>query len=232
MPFSVRKRFYLEYSIFQVLMAFFYGHRGPFSKIMIKDSHLFQLKKAIDAIHPIGDDCFAMLKEIARYRMLGGNDYFSREGDFNEEFGFVIDGILRIFYLSEGGQEHNKHFLHQNSFVAASIKSDQRSITNIQALSPTKLICIKFSSFVSLMNKQRQLSDFMQKLIENYLEEKQKREIQLLSKTAEENYYIFRDNNAALYGKIPYYHIASYLGVTPTQLSRIRRKSKNINICK
>ncbi|MDH3353258.1 MAG: Crp/Fnr family transcriptional regulator, partial [Nanoarchaeota archaeon] len=148
---------------------------------MIKDSHFLQLKKAIDAIHPIGGECFAKLKEFAKYRTLEKNEYFSKTGDFNEDFGFVINGILRIFYLSEGGQEHNKHFLPPNSFVAASIKSDQKSITSIQALSSTQLICIKFSSFISLVKKHDQLSVFMQKLIENYLEEKQKREIQLLS---------------------------------------------------
>ena len=188
-----------------------------------------QLESAIDAIHPVGDECFSKLKEIAKYRNLEKNDYFSKTGNFNKEFGFVVNGGLRIFYLSEDGQEHNKHFLLPNSFVTASIKEDKKSITNIQALFPTKLICFEFNSFISLSEIYKPLSTFIQKLIENYLEEKQHREIQLLSKMAKDKYLLFLDNYQELEEIIPHYHIASYLGITPTQLSRIRRELKNVS---
>jgi len=193
---------------------------------MINNSHLLQFKKAIDHIHPIGNECFTELKAIINFRKLEKDEYFSRAGDYNKEFAFVLDGILRIFYLSENGQEHNKHFLVKNDFITASIKSDQKSITNIQVLAPTTLASLDYSSFVSLVKKYSQLSLFIQKLTERYLEKKQEREIQLLSQKTSDIYLVFLKNYPRLINDIPLYHIASYLGITPTQLSRIRGKIK------
>jgi CRP-like cAMP-binding protein len=199
---------------------------------MIKDSDFLQFKRAMTMVSSVEAEFFTELRAIAKYRKLQKNDFFSSEGDLNKQFGFVVDGALRIFHLSEDGQEHNKHFLVQNNFIAASIRSDQKSIVSIQALSPSKLICIEYDSFIVLLKKYNKSSDFIQKLIEGYLEDKQIREINLLSKSAEENYCSFLDGFPELKGKIADYHIASYIGVTPTQLSRIRKKLKNINICK
>lgn len=194
---------------------------------MSKDSDFLKFKKTINMVCPIEDEFFTELRTIAKYRKLQKNDFFSKAGYLNKEFGFVVDGILRIFYLSEDGQEHNKHFLQKNSFLAASIKPDQKSIASIQALCPTQLICIEYNSFISLLKKYSHSFEFQQKLTEGYLEDKQIREINLLSKGAEENYYSFLHNYPELKGKIASYHIASYLGVTPTQLSRIRKNISN-----
>jgi len=199
---------------------------------MIKEPHFTQFKKALDAVHPIGCECFEKIKQLSEYNNLESNEYFSRSGDFNRLFGFVVSGALRVFYLSADGQEYNKIFLLKNSFLSASIVPEQRSITSIQAVLLTQLITFKYSSFISLVKEFKHLSVFKQKLIECYLEGKQEREIQLLSKTAEENYLLFLLQYPDFHNKIPNYHVASYLGITPTQLSRIRRKIKNnINIC-
>jgi len=193
---------------------------------MIKESHFTQFKEAIDAIHPIGSECFNKIMEISEYSNLESKDYFSKSGDLYDVFGFVVSGGLRVFYLSEDGKENNKHFLLENSFISASISPEKKSITSIQALLSTQLICLKYSSLIALTRKYSQLSEFRQKLIEYYLEGKQKREIQLLSQTAEESYSLFLAQHPKLQEKISQYHIASYLGVTPTQLSRIRSKIK------
>jgi len=193
---------------------------------MIKDYDFLQFEKAMNMVCPFKAEFFAEVRTIAKYRQLQKNDFFSRSGDLNKEFGFVVDGILRIFYLSECGQEHNKHFLQNNNFMAASIKAEQRSITSIQALCPTKLICIEYDSFISLLKEYSKPVAFMQRLIEGYLGDKQVREINLLSKDAEEKYHSFLDEYPELKGKIASYHIASYIGITPTQLSRIRKKIK------
>ena len=191
---------------------------------MIKDYDFLKFEKAMNMVCPFKSEFFTEIRAVAKYRYLEKSDFFSRSGDLNKEFGFVVDGTLRVFYLSECGQEHNKHFLQKNNFMAASIKAEQKSITSIQALCPTKLICIEYNTFLSTLKKYSKSWAFMQRLIEDYLDDKQVREINLLSKDAEEKYHSFLDEYPELERKIASYHIASYIGITPTQLSRIRKR--------
>lgn len=200
---------------------------------MIEFKHLRQLKDAIDSIHPLGDACWAAVEPIVYCTSIAKKEFFSRDDEFAKVFGFVCKGIMRMFYLSEDGEEYNKHFFLEGDFVAASIDLDRRSISNIQALAPTTLACISSPIFAELLNEFEEFNKFYQKLMLAYLEQKQQKEIQFLSNTAADNYDYFKRRYPGLEDKIPGYYVASYLGITPTQLSRIRRRKCHfLNICK
>jgi hypothetical protein len=77
---------------------------------------------------------------------------------------------------------------------------------------------------VNLYNTFPALERFARKLAESYFVLKEKREIELVLLEAGERYLIFQKEFPGLENRIPQYHIASYLGITPTQLSRIRAK--------
>ena len=155
---------------------------------------------------------------------LNKNDYFSKEGQSTKDLGFIFNGILRIYYLNEKGEEWNKHFLVENDFVASSISPEKKSITNIQALTKSTVLCIPYSEIVRISKTYNEISSFIQKLTFSYLEQKQDREISLLSEDAMNNYLSFKNIYPDLENEIQHYHIASYLGITPTQLSRLRKK--------
>ena len=191
---------------------------------MIGNEHFSQLKNAINQVVSVDDKCFSELQSKVDYRMLKKHEYFSREGQYNHELGFVIDGVMRIFYLSEDGVEHNKHFVRANDFIVASIHPEKKSITNIQALVATTLVSIEYNKFIALSEKFEQIAAFIQQLALNYLVQKQEREISLLSNKSGKNYLLFLESYPNLIDQIPHYQVASYLGVTPTQLSRIRKK--------
>ncbi len=193
---------------------------------MITNKHIRQLKEAIDKINPIENECWSALKQTAFYRKLDKNEYFSGEGEFPKEFGFICNGIIRVFYLSENGEEWNKYFFKDNDFIAASLDPNKKSPTNLQALTSVTLICIPYPRFAELLGNFPQFNAFFQKLILNYLEKKQEKEIRFLSNKTTDNYLYFRENYPDFENIIPHYHIASYLGITPTQLSRIRKKLK------
>jgi CRP-like cAMP-binding protein len=191
---------------------------------MIEFKHLRQLKVAIDSVNPLGNACWAEIESVVYYTSIAKKEYFSREGEFTKAFGFVCSGIMRMFYLSEDGEEYNKHFFIEGDFVASSIDPDKRSISNIQALAPTTLVCISYPIFAGLLNEFEEFNKFFQKLMLAYLEQKQLKEIQFLSNTAVDNYDFFKRKYPNLENRIPGYHVASYLGITPTQLSRIKEK--------
>ncbi len=188
------------------------------------DLHKIEFKKSIDEIHQLGSECWSEIEPLIYIKELYKNDYFSKEGQPTKDLGFVFNGILRIYYLNEKGEEWNKHFLQENDFVASSISPEKKSITNIQALTKTTILCVPYSKLVKLSTKYNEISSFIQKLTFSYLEQKQDREISLLSEEAMNNYLTFNKSYPDLENKIQHYHIASYLGITPTQLSRLRKK--------
>ncbi|MCD4732134.1 MAG: Crp/Fnr family transcriptional regulator [Bacteroidales bacterium] len=188
------------------------------------DKHKTQIRKSIDKIHPLGIDCWSEIEPLIYINELNRNEYYSKEGQFTRGLGFVYSGILRIYYLNDKGEEWNKHFLQNNDFVASSISPEKKSITSIQALTKTTILCIPYPELVKISTEYKEINSFIQKLTFSYLEQKQYREIRLLSEEAMNNYLTFKKSYPDLENKIQHYHIASYLGITPTQLSRLRKK--------
>ncbi len=191
------------------------------------EKHKIQIRQSIDNIYRISNKCWLELEPFIYIKELDKNDYFSKEGQLTRDLGFLFNGVLRIYYLNNKGVEWNKHFLQENDFVASSISPDKESITNIQALTKTTILCIPYSDLVKISTKYNDINFFIQKLTFSYLEQKQDREISLLSEEATNNYLNFIKNYPELENKIQHYHIASYLGITPTQLSRLRKKINN-----
>ena len=182
------------------------------------------LKDAIFEIYPISNDCWTEIKQLVYLKKLDKDEYFSREGEKAKELGLLLKGVCRIYYLDDNGNEWNKHFLQKNNFIASSISPEKYSITNIQTLTDTEIIFISLPKLLELSKKYPDLLLFFQKLTFSYLEQKQEREISLLSETALKNYLTFKKDFPKLENEIQHFHIASYLGITPTQLSRVRKK--------
>ncbi len=193
-------------------------------KIIPTDQQKKRLRTSIDHIYPLSNECWSEIEPFIYAKELAKNEYFSKEGRFVRELGFIINGILRIFYLNEKGEEWNKHFLQKNDFVASGVSPEKKSITNIQALSKALILCIPYAELINIAARHKEIHLFIQKLTFEYLEKKQEREIRLLSEEALSNYLWFRKTYPDLENKIRHYHIASYLGITPTQLSRLRKK--------
>ena len=188
------------------------------------DLHKKEFRSLIGEVHQLGGECWSEIEPLIYIKELDKNDYFSKEGQSTKDIGFIFNGILRIYYLNAKGEEWNKHFLQKSDFIASSISPEKKSITNIQALTKTTILCVPYSELVKLSTKYNEISSFIQKLTFSYLEQKQDREISLLSEEAMNNYLNFRTSYSGLENKIQHYHIASYLGITPTQLSRLRKK--------
>ena len=198
---------------------------------MLTNNHKIQLRTAMDSIHLLGDDCWFEIAPHIYLKELEKNEHFSSEGQPIKDLGFIINGVMRIYYLNDKGEEWNKNFLQENDFVASSVSPEKKSITNIQALSKVLILNIPYVELMRVATKYKQVNMFIQKLTFEYLEQKQAREIRFLSEEAKSNYLKFKEQFPKLENKIQQYHIASYLGITPTQLSRLRKKKqKKVNV--
>lgn len=154
------------------------------------------------------------------------NEYFAKEGEFSSKLAFLSIGVMRAFFRSKSGNEYNKTFFTPSNFVAAysSITTKQRNLINIQCLTDCTLLVADFKKLSSLYKDFPKIESLARIMSEYKFSIKEKREIELVTLEATERYEIFKKEHSNLENVISQYHIASYLGITPTQLSRIRAK--------
>lgn len=156
-------------------------------------------------------------------------EYFAREGEFSKKIGFLSSGIIRAFYRNQQGTEYNKHFFIQDQMVGgyASLVSKMANQINQQALCDCKLLIADYCEIMALYDECPDLERLSRRLAEIYFVDKERREIEIVLLDATARYLIFRQQYPGLEQLIPQHHIAAYLGISPTQLSRIRRKMLN-----
>ena len=134
-------------------------------------------------------------------------------------------GIIRVFYCSAAGTEYNKHFFEAPSFFGAYALLITGAPNHIQQQTLTTCTgwLARFSDLQALMLQGPELERLARRWTELLYVEKEQREVEIVLLDAEQRYLLFQQRHGALEQLVPQYHIASYLGVTPTQLSRIRR---------
>lgn len=117
-----------------------------------------------------------------------------------------------------------KTFFIENSFptpLTALLTSDA-CLLNFQALTPCTILSFDFLTFRNLFDNHPDLERLMLRILEREWIKKERHDIRMVTNDATTNYEIFREEYPGLEQLIAQYHIASYLGITPIQLSRIR----------
>jgi CRP-like cAMP-binding protein len=128
-----------------------------------------------------------------------------------------------VYHIKEDGTEYNKNFFTKNDLFMTSLDERKDSSVFLQTITQCEVIIFNYNEFMTLSIKHRNLEQVFNKILLDYMTKKQKREIELLSLEAKDRYKQFVKNNPTLSKNLPQFHIASYLGITPTQLSRIKK---------
>jgi CRP-like cAMP-binding protein len=193
---------------------------------MNKELLLNQMKEVMLSIEPLSEACWSDIISLVQEKEYPKNSYFAEEGDYPTDLGFVGKGTFRAFYRTADGVEYNKTFFTENTFMVAltAIVTQSMNLINIQALEDATVLKLNYHKFTQLYDQYHALERLVRKVIELEWVKKEVREIRLVLNNATERYQFFQEEHPGLENKIPQYHIASYLGVTPIQLSRIRAK--------
>lgn len=184
---------------------------------------LFQF---VNNISPISGGTKKAMENLFKKSSLKKGEVFIQAGAYAREMGFLKAGVMRAFYRTEDGKEYNKHFFQEPCFIGgyASFISGQPNQIIQEALTDCEILVADYGKLTSLYDKHPDLERMSRKLAEYFFVQKEQREVEIVLLDADERYAIFQKQFANLEQQIPQYHIASYLGITPTQLSRIRRK--------
>jgi CRP-like cAMP-binding protein len=181
-----------------------------------------------DDYYPLSQNTKSELLKICNTYHYNKNEIVLSQGDLAYNYYIVKKGLLGYYTLNENGTIIYKIFFEENSFVAStvSIIENKPSDFSIIALEDTELISLPADKFRKLFYECHDLALFQINYLErNWVVEKEKLEIGLKTDLAKHRYEEL-SKNTSLINRLKQHHIASYLGITPTQLSRIRKELK------
>lgn len=148
-------------------------------------------------------------------------------GEFTDHYYFIEKGVIRSYTIDENGKEHIIQFGPENWIVSdrniSSADREVETIYYIQAIEDTKAIIIneELNQFIQSLNNYYMESQF--KLVQKNVQHLHDRIRFLLSATAKMRYQNFIKLYPTITARVPQWMIASYLGITPESLSRVRK---------
>jgi CRP-like cAMP-binding protein len=184
------------------------------------------LRNSIEKFVKLTDKEWHLLEPHLSIRKLKKHELFAENGKVANEIGFVLEGMLRHYYIKDG-EEKTTYFYFENHLVASYISciTIQPSLLSIQALSDCKLIVFSYAILKELMEKNITWQKFGRVLAEYLAIGLEDRMVGLLMHSPEERYLeLIRGNKVKILERIPQHYIANYLGLTPVSLSRIRNR--------
>jgi CRP-like cAMP-binding protein len=151
---------------------------------------------------------------------------YLQPGEVCKNSTFVIDGALKSFTIDKEGKEHILSFATTGWWIADmySYISRKPSVLTIEAIADSDVLLLSWENQQLLFEKVPKFERFFRILIENALVANQQRLIDNLSLTAEERYVQFIKKYPLIPSCVPQHNIASYLGITPEFLSKIRAR--------
>lgn len=176
----------------------------------------------------ISNDMYSRFLELAEIKHLKKKELFVKQDEVCHHLGIVESGILRS-YIEKDTVEFIKDFYFSGSIVVSygSFLTGEPSIGSIQALEDTHLITLSRSSYDQLLKESNEWFKFGKYISDNLLIKKCQKETSFLMNNAFERYKLLLKTHPQAEQHLSQYYIASYLGIKPESLSRL--KSLNIS---
>lgn len=182
------------------------------------------LKYLTDKIE-LSDQEIQLIESVCKPKKLRKKQFLCQEGDVWHYNAFICRGLVKTFSIAENGTEHIINFAPENYWTGdrESLINGTPSRLNIDAIEPTELILIEKTDFEKLCAEIPQLNQMVNQIIQKSFIVSQDRILATISFTAEEKYQSFLNKYPDIVNRIPQHMIASYIGITPETLTRLRR---------
>lgn len=166
-----------------------------------------------------------LIESVCTSKKLRKKQFLLQEGEVWHYNAFICRGLVKTFSIAENGTEHIMSFAPENYWTGdrESLINGTPSRLNIDAIEPTELIIIEKSDFEKICADIPQLNQLMNQIIQKSFIVSQNRILANISFTAEEKYQNFLEKYPHIVNRIPQHMIASFIGITPETLTRLRR---------
>jgi CRP-like cAMP-binding protein len=194
----------------------------------MNEAWLSRFRQTLEAFTPIPDAEWAKTLERIYAVHIPKGGHFVRAGERPDRLAFIAEGMFRVFFVTDKGDERTLVFRDSGRIISglSPFLATKESWFSIEALESSNLLCVKLDG--AIWEGQ---SDCWKTVYAKYMEllfiEKESREREFLSDDAETRYRAFSERYPGLERRVPQYIIASYLGITPVALSRIRKNMKD-----
>lgn len=184
-----------------------------------------ELVKSITALNDVSYQSINELLDISSFKSYSKKEVLCQRNETPEKVYFIKSGIIRVFSTNENGTEFNKSLFFTNHFAgsfSALIRKMPSEVT-VECLTDCEVIEANYAEADKIISDNLELATFSRRLLEKMFISFEKRQTELATQTATERYLNFLKRYEKVEHKIPQYHIASYLGITPIQLSRLKK---------
>lgn len=167
-----------------------------------------------------------LLEKHFQLRVLQTGDYFVKEGQYPKQIGFVESGLLYAYQIDSKGEMVTTNFFQANSFCGSyyGFYKQAPSLESIKTITETKIYTISYNNLQTLLSEDLTFNQIGRLAIEQVCISKDIRISKMLKLDAKERYLWFITEYPLVFELSPQKLIASYLGMKPESLSRIRRE--------
>lgn len=187
------------------------------------------IEKFINHLHqrlPLNSEEEELLRQTLTVKRFDKGDFILQEGSISNAFYFNLSGFVRLFYVKNAA-EKTAYFYSEGTFISAYESFVKRRPTafNLQATEATALVEITLEASGKLLHFSPKFDALARMIMEEELITNQKIIAQLLTLSPEERYLQLLHEQPEIFQKVPQHNIASYIGVQPESLSRIKKRA-------
>lgn len=186
------------------------------------------MEKFIDFVLQFGNlnkQQIDLIKSKATELELRKDEFYWEAGKAVKQIGFLIDGVIRVFYYNNKGEEITRYFIDENHLILSGNTVDEVFTPSeyLSAITDCKLVVFSKQDWKDISETIIGWDSIIQKIITKHHSEKIARRSELVSQDGTERYLDFIEKFPTLVNRVPLSFIASYLGITQSSLSRIRK---------
>lgn len=173
----------------------------------------------------LSNEDIAIIRSVFLQKKIKKGELLQREGEIARYGAFVAKGLLRSYVIDNKGKEHIIQFAPENWWISdkTGMAPKAKASFFIDAIEDAELLLIDINGHLELMEKIPGYAALFSTGMQKRGAAKDKRIIHALTATAEERYNDFLESYPSIAQRVPQHMLASYLGITPETLSRIRK---------
>ena len=174
----------------------------------------------------LSDKSRVIFNKIVSLKSLKKGDVIANIGEVATHFFLLKTGVIRSFDIDNNGKEHIRtiYVPITTSGPLSSLITKEPSTTTYECLTDCEILIGDYPAFIKAMQEHHDLTQFYNRILENIFLRTEKRIHDLTVLNGTERYLKLKNDIPHIENLIPQYHIASFLNITPVQLSRIRKE--------
>lgn len=187
------------------------------------------VKEKLISIFPMLKEHWEKAMPFIKERNIPSKTIILREGDVSENLYIILNGCLRLYFIKKDGSEITSQFFFENQLVSSieSFIEKKPSRRYLESLEQTAACFISAKDMRKMIDLHEDFRKWYSSYLKNRLVYYTRIHASFILDSPEERYLKLIDEYPHILQRIPHYYIATYLGITPVSLSRIRARIKN-----